>query len=194
MKILWLCDEEGWAYSNNSQTLARAMPKHEHRFMYYKVERKADLEWPDIIVCSHPEVIKWMPQYAHKMVLRFATRMFRLTPTVLWFCDERGWAYDQRARLLTKHLPDYNHHFAYYFDYKNDEDRRKIMSQFDIVVCMFAAYAKIWPKDNTVVTMSGFRSLPLIFPGRKDAANDKRIEHRECPKLELGDSFRPPET
>ena len=164
MKILWLCDEPGWAYANVSHTLARAMPQHEHRFLYYKQPHYLDYTWPDICICSHPEVVKHWPQLADKMILRFASRMHNLTPRVLWFCDERGWAYERRAKLLASKLPDYEHHFAYYFDYKTDLERRNVMLKYDITMCMCGPYARLLygVLDKAVPCISGFRILDVM--------------------------------
>lgn len=175
MRVLWLCDEPGWAFDNACQTIARRLPQHEHRFVYYKRPYYVDSSWPDVVVINHPEVIKWFPNLAHKMVLRFASRMHNLRLRVLWFCDERGWAYDQRAHALAERMPDFEHHFAYYFDYETDLQRAQIVQQYDVTVLMCGAYGPLMGRklDRAVVCVGGFRILePMGI--RVHYANDQR--------------------
>lgn len=168
MKVLWLCDERGWAYDNASRQIAVGLPQYEHAFAYYKTDDAGDITKElfaaDAIVCSHPAVAGWPPlePFRHKMLLRFSTRTFRLWPNVYWFCDMPGWAYEQRAKALAQKLPGYVHRFIYYWAYKTDEERKAAVREADIVICLCVAYATLVRTiKKALVCVGGYRLLGI---------------------------------
>lgn len=77
---------------------------------------------------------------------------------VTWFCDERGWAYDNRARTMAARLPAYRHRFVYYWDHVRDrrpakvEELRAALAGADVIVIMCAPYAGLVADKSKVVT------------------------------------------
>jgi len=84
-------------------------------------------------------------------------------PTILWCCDQPGWAYDHRAKGLGKLLPDYEHQIVY--------DRtgiNQLAEKADIVVVMFLETLQYLSKkydDRIVMTLTS----PRQFRKRKIA-------------------------
>jgi hypothetical protein len=80
-KVLWLSDEAGWAYSNNSVSLSANLSQFVHKHINYKYEQitDADLEQTDLIVVSHPTMLRRYQKYVRKMIIRFATRLFKIS-------------------------------------------------------------------------------------------------------------------
>jgi hypothetical protein len=56
-------------------------------------------------------------------------------PVILWTCDVPGWAYHNRIMLMSKFMPQYEHRIWYFGEHKTEAERRRIVSEADIIVC-----------------------------------------------------------
>ena len=54
--------------------------------------------------------------------------------TILWIADVEGWAYDNRAKALSKALPGYQHKIAYNIVQRFGEYLTDLVNA-DIIVC-----------------------------------------------------------
>lgn len=167
-RILWFCDKPGWAYENVCKALADKLPNYCHEFLFKDRESLEEasrkVKRADIIICNNSEVLNWFSGEIRqkKLLLRFATGRIKPPADIIWLCDMRGWAYDQRARALAEKLKDYSHHFVYYWDYETDEQRKAAVEQCNIVVCMCLAYVPLVRTiKKALMCVGGYRLLGI---------------------------------
>ncbi len=167
MNILWICDEEGWAYDGVAKMMSAGMPEHRHTIFYSKLHLPQAILWfeadlADVIVCCHPAQIAWLKDsQKDKAVLRLATRPFKMyRPRVCWLCDQPGWAYERRAKLLIKSLDRFDHTILYYWSYATDKERTVAVAGFDAIICMCVAYTQLVAnKKRAIGCVGGLRLL-----------------------------------
>ena len=69
---------------------------------------------------------------------------------ILWIADTEGWAYDNRAKGISKALPDYQHTIVYNIVKRFDEALMPL-AQADIIICPDPRILCFIPSRDNVV-------------------------------------------
>jgi glycosyltransferase involved in cell wall biosynthesis len=70
---------------------------------------------------------------------------------ILWIVDRKGWAYEQRAELLSRKLDRYDHELAYMHE-------RMDVNNADIVICPYPSFLKSFERRQGVIQyLGGYR-------------------------------------
>ena len=87
---------------------------------------------------------------------------------IAWLCDCKGWAFENRAKAISKLLPDYEHEIRVL---KTEESFN--FDDFDIVVCDFLPWINFIGEDDKPKLILGLRSFRAlkIYEGMVKNAN-----------------------
>lgn len=85
-------------------------------------------------------------------------------PIILWTCDVKGWAYHNRITLMSKFMPQYDHRIWYFGEQKTEAERRRIVSEADIIVCQGVKSLRIVQWKN--IKAEGIENLQASLDGR----------------------------
>lgn len=87
---------------------------------------------------------------------------------VMWICDTKGWAFDNKAMTLIRQMPEYEHYIYYTYKMRESPEFYRLCAVSDVIVCLSLYSAVYVPKDckgKTVMLISGHRFLSrrLVF-------------------------------
>lgn len=82
--------------------------------------------------------------------------MAEILGKICWLVDTKGWAFENRAKAISRMLPDYEHEVAVL-----GPDSMINFDDFDIIVCDFLPWMKFigGERDKVVLGMRSFRAL-----------------------------------
>ena len=70
--------------------------------------------------------------------------------TIVWIVDVPGWAYNNRAMRIKRHLPDYNHVIV--FNIVRERGKAlNVIRTADVIVCPDPRLLKLLPYDGRIV-------------------------------------------
>jgi len=82
-------------------------------------------------------------------------------PKIIWLCDVKGWAYDNRAQQLSRLLHEYDHEVIYWTEYAGADLTSKLETADMIVVMHPSAFKFVPDGKKSIAMLTGHRGLAI---------------------------------